>query len=142
MRSYISGILQVAPMCPPIWPHWRHLANMIELMLPSAHPSAQPKRQIDWFSRFCTAHGRKLYFTIGNPFPQIAHSHGDLDPISHTISWAHPGPQTNGVSIGSAVFAGLISVTERQTDRPTNRPRYSVAKCNRPHQRTQYCDAT
>ena len=27
-------------------------------MLPWAHPSPQPKRHFDWFSRFCTAHGR------------------------------------------------------------------------------------
>jgi len=41
-----------------------------ELMLPSALLSPQPKRQIDRFSRFCTAHGRKsLYFTTGNHFP-------------------------------------------------------------------------
>ena len=45
-------------MCPPMWAHWRHLANTIELVLPSAHSSPQPKRQIDRFSRFCTAHGR------------------------------------------------------------------------------------
>ena len=51
--------------------HWRHLANTIELVLPSAHPSPQPKWQINQFSHFCTAHGRKsLYFTMGNPFPQ------------------------------------------------------------------------
>jgi len=49
----------------------------------------------------------------------------------------------NGISIGSAVFAGLTVVTNRQTDRPTNRQiqihrkflkRYSL--CNRPHLRT------
>jgi len=32
--------------------HWRHLANAIELVHPSAHSSSQPKRQIDRFSRF------------------------------------------------------------------------------------------
>jgi len=35
----------------------------------------------------------------------------------------------NGISIGSAVFAGLTAVTDRQTDRPR---RYSVCT-NRPH---------
>jgi len=30
--------------------------NTIELVLPSAHESPQPKRQIDRFSRFCRAH--------------------------------------------------------------------------------------
>jgi len=51
--------------------HWRHLANTIEQVLPSAHLSPQPKQQIDRFSHFCTAHGRMSpYFTIGAPFPQ------------------------------------------------------------------------
>jgi len=39
-------------MFPPMWAHWHHLANMIELMLPSAHPSSQPKQQVDRFSGF------------------------------------------------------------------------------------------
>jgi len=46
-----------------------------------------------------------------------------------------PGPtlvlDPNGISIGSAVFAGLISVTYR----PTDHARYSVDN-NRPHLRT------
>jgi len=69
-------------MCPAMWAHWRRLANMIELVLPSARPSPQPKRQIDQFSSLCTVHGRKsLYFTMDDPFPKIALSYGDLDPI-------------------------------------------------------------
>ena len=35
-------------------------------------------------------------------------------------------------SIGSAIFAGLTNVNNRQTDRHTDRPRYSVCS-NRPH---------
>jgi len=55
------------------WANWCHLANTIELLLPSANPSAQPKRQIDQFSRFCTAPSRKsLHFTMGAPYPKIA----------------------------------------------------------------------
>jgi len=66
-------IRQVAPTCLPMWAYWRHLANMIKLLLPSAHPSPQPKRQIDRLRRFCTAHNRKsLYFTTGDPFLNIA----------------------------------------------------------------------
>jgi len=45
----------------------------------------------------------------------------------------HPSPQPNGISISSAVLAGLTSVT----DRPTDRPCYSVGN-NRPHLRTLY----
>jgi len=56
---------------------------------------------------------------------KFAPSHGgDLDPPSNT--W-FPGPtqvlNPNGSSNGAAVFAGLTSVTDRQTDRQT---RYSV----------------
>ena len=51
--------------------HWPHLANTIEFVLPLAHPSPQLKRQIDRFSRFRTAHGRKsVYFTMSAPFSQ------------------------------------------------------------------------
>jgi len=42
----------------------------------------------------------------------------------------------NGKSIGSAVFAGLTSVTDRPTYRPTDRPRCSVCN-NRPHLRSR-----
>jgi len=48
---------------------------------------------------------------------------GDLNPLSNT--W-FPGSTrnlnlpVNGISIGSAIFARLTSVTARQTDRPTD----------------------
>jgi len=29
-------------LCAPVRAHWHHLANTIELVLPSAHPSTQP----------------------------------------------------------------------------------------------------
>jgi len=58
--------LATVPICPPMWAHWRHLANTIELVLPSAHPSPQLKRQIARFSRFWTAQCR--YFIMGAPF--------------------------------------------------------------------------
>jgi len=69
-------------MCPHGMAHWRHLANTTELVFPSAHPSQQPKWQIDWFYLFCTAHSRKsLCSTMSNPFPQnCPFSWGDLDP--------------------------------------------------------------
>jgi len=52
-------------------PHWRHLANTTELVHPSAHSSPQSKWQMDRFSCFCTAYGRKcLYFTMGAPIHQ------------------------------------------------------------------------
>jgi len=36
------------------------------------------------------------------------------------VPWAHPSPQPNGISIGAAVFAGVNSVIDGQTDRQTN----------------------
>jgi len=164
--------------------HWHHLTNTIELVLPSAHPSPQPKWQINRFSCFCTAHGRKsLYFTMGDPFPKNCPFPwgGEYEPPSNT--W-FSGPikvhNPKGISTDSAVFAqttaecpntlqwdtpsplkiapshggsgphlihGSLGPPESstqtasqllqafsqgslvwQTDRPTDRPRYSVGK--------------
>jgi len=104
-----------------MWVHWRHLANTIELMLPSAHPSPQSKREIDRFSRSCTAHGRKsLYLQWAVLFQKMPLPMGGLDPPFNT---RFPGPtcvlNPNSISIGSAVFAGLTSVTYRPTDHAT-----------------------
>jgi len=72
---------------------------------------------------------------------KIAPSHGGSGPPSNT--W-FIGPtrvlNPNGISIGTVVFAGLTSVTDRQTDGQTDRPAdhrpsYSVGN-NRPHLRT------
>jgi len=64
-----------------------------------------------------------------------------LTPHNYLFPWGiwtpsntwFPGrtTQTACISIGSAIFAGLTSVT----DRPADRPRYSVGN-NRPHLRT------
>jgi len=82
-------------MCPPMWAHWCHLANMIEHVLPSAHPSPQPKRQIDWFSHFCTTYRNSVSFTVGDPFPEIAPSHGEIwTLIQLMISSAILSPQS------------------------------------------------
>ena len=98
---------------------WRHLANKIELVLPSAYPSPS-KGQIDRFSRSYTAYGRKslhlLFFPLKLPLPMR-----DLD--SHLIHGSLGQPlqvlNPNGISISSAVFAGLTSATDRPTDRQT-----------------------
>ena len=48
-----------------------------------AHPSLYPKQHLDWFSCFCTTHGRRyLCFTMGRPFPtsKLPLHMGDLDP--------------------------------------------------------------
>jgi len=83
--------------------HWRHLANTIELLLPSAHPSLQLKRQIDRFSHSYAAHGRVLSGMLGHV----------ISPNNCPIAWGS-GPQlihaslgltrvhnSNGIAIGS-----------------------------------------
>jgi len=80
------------------------------------------------------ARGRQsLYFTMGRPFPiKIA-------PIWTPSNAWFLGPtrvrNPNGISIGSAVFAKLTIVTDKLTDRPTDRPHYCVCN-NRPHLRS------
>jgi len=66
---------------------------------------------------------------------KIAASHGVSGPTSNTcFPWPTQVLNPNGISIGSAVFAWLTSVTP---DRWTDRPRYSVGN-NRPHLRRPY----
>jgi len=78
------------------WIHWRHLANTVELVLPSTIQVHNPNGQIDRFSHFCTAHGRKfLYFTMGDPFSQTCPlSWGICIPIKFMIRSASPSPQS------------------------------------------------
>ena len=42
------------------------------------------------------------------------------------VLWTHPSSQPKGISIGSAVFAGLSNVTDRRTDRQTDHATRSV----------------
>jgi len=55
---------------------------------------------------------------------------GDMDPPSNRPAWfLGPTPviNPNGVSMGSAVFTGLTSLTDRETDRPTDHAIRSVS---------------
>jgi len=101
--------------------HWHHPVNMIEFVLPSIHLSVQRKRQIDRFSRSCTAQCRNyLYFYNGRFFPRNCPSPwGDLDPHLIHGSWAQPSPQPKRHLNQFSHFAGLTSVTERPTDHAT-----------------------
>ena len=63
------------------------------IVVPWAHPSPQPKRQLDRFSRFCTDELRvTLYFTMGRSFPLKIPPFrgGDLDP--HLMHGSLPEP--------------------------------------------------
>ena len=52
----------------------------------------------------------------------------DLDPLSNTLfPWPIQVRIPNGISIASAIFAGLTIVTHRPTDRRTDHATPSVA---------------
>jgi len=76
---------------------------MIKLVLLLAHPSPQPKRQINRLSHFCTAHGRKsVYFTMDAPFPKnCPFQWRDLDPhLTHgSLGPSEPITQTASRSV-------------------------------------------
>jgi len=60
--------------------HWCHLANTIEFMILSAHPSPQIIRQ--QFSHFAQLTAESPYTSQWVPLsPDIALHMGDLDPI-------------------------------------------------------------
>jgi len=65
-------------MCPPMRAHWRHVAN--ELVLPSAHPSPQPKRQSISSAVFAQLKAESPYTLQWHaPLPlKIAPSHGGI----------------------------------------------------------------
>jgi len=68
---------------------WRHLAITLELVLPSAHPSPQPKSQ----SQFCTAHSR---VSLGMTWHVISDNNcpfeRDLGPIYNVSTKKTPHP--------------------------------------------------
>jgi len=84
-------------------------------MVSWAHPSPKPKWHLNLFSHYCTDDCRvSLCFTMGSPFlPQNCLFPWGSGPPSKL--W-FPGPtrvlNPNSISIGSAVFAGLTSVTD------------------------------
>jgi len=83
-QGRFSGIRRVAPVCTP------------QYLLTWAQPSPNPKRHLDRFSRFCTAHGSEsLHFTTGRPFAllKLPLPLGYLDPMSKTIDGSLGPPE-------------------------------------------------
>jgi len=76
----------------------------------------------------------------GTPFPpqNCSFSWGIWTPSNTWFREPTRVLDPNGISIGSAVFAGFTSVIDRP-NRHTDRPRYSVGNNYRLHLRTQYC---
>ena len=94
----------------------QHLWIPIQHMIPTAHPSSQPKRHPYRFSRLCTDdRSVSLYFTMGRPFSP-KHLPLPMGGSGLRCNTWFPGPtqvlNPNGSSIGAAVFAGLTSVTD------------------------------
>jgi len=83
-------------------------------MILMAHPSPQPKRYLDLFSRFCTDDRRaSLYFAVRRPFPlKLPLPMGSWTPSNTWFPWPTQVLNPNGISIGSAVIAGLTIVTD------------------------------
>jgi len=104
VQSYLPGGVNV-----PTWEGT--LAPPGEYDWTCAHPSPQPKQQIDGFSRFCTAHDRKsLYFTVSAPFPQnCPFPRGLWTPCKTWLLGPIRAHRPNGISIVSAVFAQMTA---------------------------------
>ena len=99
-------------------------------MIPGANPSPQPKLHLDRLSRFCPDDRRvfHIYFTMRRPLP----------PQNFPFSWGSGPPSgslglpptrvlnLNSISVGSVVFAGLTTETDRPADRETDHATRSV----------------
>jgi len=70
------------------------MANMIELVHPSAHSSPQPKRQTYRFSRFTQLTTECLYFTMGAPIHQNCPFHLDSHLTHDALGPCEPTTQT------------------------------------------------
>jgi len=68
-------------MCPHMREHWRHLANTIELMLSSAHPSPQSKRR--------KSIGSAIFAQLTAEYRR-AHWRYLASTIELVLLWAHP----------------------------------------------------
>jgi len=98
-----------------------------------AHPSPQPKRHLDQFSRFCTDdRSVSLYFAMERHFLhwKFPLPTGNLDPhlIHGSLGSAESSTQKASWSVQPFLQGWLVWVwqTDGQTNRPTDRPCYSV----------------
>jgi len=102
-----TGIRQMAPVCTP--PNTCFLGP-IRVQIPNgisvgSTVFARLKEEHPYTSQWATLPPSKWPFC------------GYLDPILHMIPWAHPSPQPKRHLDRFSHFAGLTTVTDRQTDR-------------------------
>ena len=97
-------------------------ARVHQCVLLWAHLNSQPKRHLDRFSRFCTTHDTMSSGMSGQALPHqnCPFPWGMWTPSNTWFVALNRVHNPNGISIGSAVSAGLVTMTDR--------PRYSV--CN------------
>jgi len=96
-------------MCPLMRANWRHLANTIELMLPSAHPNPHQNGKSISSAVFAQLTAESPDTLQWAPLsPKIVHSYGRIWTPSNLL---FIGPirthNPNGISIGSGVFAQM-----------------------------------
>jgi len=113
-----------------VFARWQQCAPHL-IILPWIHPSPQPKRQLNWFSSFCTVHdSQSTYITMGRPSPpQNCPSWVDLD--SHLIHGSSGPPESIIQTASQSVQRFLQASQSSQTDRS----RHSICN-NRPHLRS------
>jgi len=106
--------------------HTRHLASL-SVYCYATHASLGPSvSKFPMQSRSTqpflhSSRQRVVILCMGPPLSplKIDASHGGSEPYLIMVSWPTRAHSPNDISIGSAVFAGLTTVTDRQTDRQT-----------------------
>jgi len=109
-------------------------------MFPLTHPTQYPKRHFDQFSRFCSAHGRVPILYNWPPLSALknAHSRRDLDSNLTRSSLGQPKSTSKGHLDGFSRFCRAHD-RDKQIDRQTDRPRYSVCNNTRPRLYVDRC---
>jgi len=79
--------------------------------IPSAHPSTQPKQHLDWFSHYCTDVPILYNGTFLSPLKTALSNKVSGTPSNTCFLWPTRVLNPNGISISSAIFGGLTSVT-------------------------------
>jgi len=100
---------QVAPICPPIWARWHHLANMVNLCFLRPSRFHNPNGKSIGSALSAQLMAESLYSLQWTTLsPKISPSHGGSGPhlIDDSSVRAH---NPNGITIGSAVFTHVTA---------------------------------
>ena len=94
-----------------------HMGTLTQLIHGNwAHPSPQPTRHLDRFGRFRVAHFTKAAPSLPQNCPLASEIRTPSNAWFLGLNRVHI---PNDMSTGSAAFAGLTALTDRQTDRQT-----------------------